>query len=256
MPIDVPAPDRIPMRQRERDTLKIMAPVLQGERTQAEAARLLGLSVRQVRRLQRKLERDGDTALVHALRGKPSNRRLKPQLRQQVLAAYRKGGLRPEELEDLRQEARLGFAMAAADYTDEPEGGREQARFRTFLYRLVWSRLNNWEWQRRREEGPYDRSADWAEVLNREALRTPGDTLGLPAGRPRAEDPVRSALWQELVGRIMEEVQRQDPRLRRLLELLWEGRSLREAAGELALSYGKAKRMFRKLKAVLRDVIG
>jgi len=89
MPIDVPAPDRIPMRQRERDTLKIMAPVLQGERTQAEAARLLGLSVRQVRRLQRKLERDGDTALVHGLRGKPSNRRLKPQLRQQVLAAYR-----------------------------------------------------------------------------------------------------------------------------------------------------------------------
>jgi transposase len=89
MPIDVPAPDRIPMSQRERDTLKVMAPVLQGERTQAEAARLLGLSVRQVRRLQRKLQADGDTALVHGLRGKPSNRRLKPQLRQQVLDAYR-----------------------------------------------------------------------------------------------------------------------------------------------------------------------
>ena len=29
MPIDAPAPDRIPMSQRERDTLKIMAPVLQ-----------------------------------------------------------------------------------------------------------------------------------------------------------------------------------------------------------------------------------
>ena len=89
MPIDVPAPDRIPMSQHERDTLKIMAPVLQGERTLAEAARLLGLSVRQVRRLKRKLQRDGDAALVHGLRGKPSNRRLKPQLRQQVLAAYR-----------------------------------------------------------------------------------------------------------------------------------------------------------------------
>ena len=89
MPIDVPTPDRIPMSQRERDTLKIMAPVLQGERTQAEAARLLGLSVRQVRRLQRKLQRDGDAALVHGLRGKPSNRRLDPQLRQKVLDAYR-----------------------------------------------------------------------------------------------------------------------------------------------------------------------
>ena len=89
MPIDVPASDRIPMSQRERDTLKIMPPVLQGKRTQAEAARLLDLSVRQVRRLQRKLQRDGDAALVHGLRGKPSNRRLQPELRQQVLAAYR-----------------------------------------------------------------------------------------------------------------------------------------------------------------------
>jgi transposase len=89
MSIDVPTPDRIPMSQRERDTLKVMAPVLQGKRTQAEAARLLGLSVRQVRRLQRKLQRDGDAALVHGLRGRPSNRRLKPELRQQVLAAYR-----------------------------------------------------------------------------------------------------------------------------------------------------------------------
>ena len=89
MAIDVLTPDRIEMSQRERDILKIMAPVLQGERTQAEAARLLGLSVRQVRRLQRKLEQKGDTAIVHGLRGKPSNRRLDQDLRHKVLAAYR-----------------------------------------------------------------------------------------------------------------------------------------------------------------------
>jgi hypothetical protein len=89
MPIDVLPQDRIPMSQRERDTLKIMAPLLRGERTQAEAARLLGLSVRQVRRLQRKLEAGGDAALVHGLRGRPSNRRLPPERRQQALDAYR-----------------------------------------------------------------------------------------------------------------------------------------------------------------------
>src|SRR3954454_4673273 len=89
MPIDVPPPDRIAMSQRERDVLQIMAPVLQGQRTQAEAARLLGLSVRQVRRLQRKLEQGGDAALVHRLRGQPSNRRLDQALRQKVLDAYR-----------------------------------------------------------------------------------------------------------------------------------------------------------------------
>jgi transposase len=81
--------DRIAMSQRERDLLKVMGPVLQGQRTQREAARLAGLSVRQIRRLQRKLTEDGDVSLVHGLRGKPSNRRLKAKLRHKVLAAYR-----------------------------------------------------------------------------------------------------------------------------------------------------------------------
>jgi len=67
MAIDVPPPDRIPMSQRERDVLKVMHGVLRGERTQAEAAALLRRSVRQVRRLQRKLEAGGDAALVHGL---------------------------------------------------------------------------------------------------------------------------------------------------------------------------------------------
>src|SRR3954467_4921197 len=89
MPIDVPNPDRIAMSQRERDVLKILHPVLQGQRTQAEAARLLDLSVRQVRRLQRKLERGGDSAIVHGLTGRPSNRRQDDDLKAQVLQAYR-----------------------------------------------------------------------------------------------------------------------------------------------------------------------
>jgi len=89
MPIDVPVPDRIAMSQRERDLLKILTPVVQGERTQVEAARLLDLSVRHVRRLLRKLKDGGDAALVHGLRGQPSNRRCKLELRQQALDAYR-----------------------------------------------------------------------------------------------------------------------------------------------------------------------
>jgi transposase len=89
MSIDVFSPDRIPMSQKERDVLKIMHGVLRGERSQAEAARLLDLSTRQVRRLQRKLEAHGDRAIVHRLRGRPSNHRLDPALQQAVLQAYR-----------------------------------------------------------------------------------------------------------------------------------------------------------------------
>jgi hypothetical protein len=81
--------DRIEMSQRERDRLKVLQSVRDRQRTQVEAARLLRLSVRQVRRLLRRLEGEGDTALVHGLRGKPSNRRLDPKLRQKALRLYR-----------------------------------------------------------------------------------------------------------------------------------------------------------------------
>ena len=90
MTIDVFCADRIAMSQKERDVLKILHGVLKGERTQAQAAHLLDLTVRQVRRIQRKLEADGDAALIHGLRGKPSNHRLDRALRRAVLAAYRR----------------------------------------------------------------------------------------------------------------------------------------------------------------------
>ena len=49
--------DRIEMSQRERDRLQVMYPVLKGQRTQAEAGRLLRLTDRQIRRIQRGLEK-------------------------------------------------------------------------------------------------------------------------------------------------------------------------------------------------------
>lgn len=81
--------DRIEMSQRERDRLKVMSLVSQGKRTQVEAGRLLDLTPRQIRRIQRRLESQGDVAVVHKLRGRPSNRRIDPGSRQKILAAYR-----------------------------------------------------------------------------------------------------------------------------------------------------------------------
>lgn len=75
MPIDVLASDRIPMIRGDRDVLKILHSVQGGKRTQAEAARPLGLGVRRVRRLQRKPEAGGDAAIVHGPCGQPSNHR-------------------------------------------------------------------------------------------------------------------------------------------------------------------------------------
>jgi transposase len=82
--------DRIPMSQRERDRLRVLHSVLDGQRSQVEAARLLRLSPRQVRRLLLRLQQGGDAALVHRLRGQPSNHRKDPKLRRRVLQLYRK----------------------------------------------------------------------------------------------------------------------------------------------------------------------
>lgn len=81
--------DRIEMSQRERDRARILHGVEEGRFTQAKAAQLLKLTVRQVRRLQRRWRKKGDAALVHRLRGKPSNRRRDAALKKKILQAYR-----------------------------------------------------------------------------------------------------------------------------------------------------------------------
>src|ERR1700676_63537 len=82
--------DRVEMSQRERDRLRVLQDVEEGRFTQAKAAQLLKLTVRQVRRLQLLWRKKGAAALVHRLRGKPSNRRHDAVLKKKVLQAYRR----------------------------------------------------------------------------------------------------------------------------------------------------------------------
>ncbi len=86
---ELQTPDRFEMGQRERDTLNVLQTVRDGLRTQVEAARLLHRSVRHVRRLVQKIEQEGEQALVHGLRGQPSNHRHELAFRRQVLKVYR-----------------------------------------------------------------------------------------------------------------------------------------------------------------------
>ncbi len=81
--------DRIAMRQHERDVLKVVQSVVDGKRSQAEAARFMDMTDRHVRRLAQRLVEEGDRALVHGLRGRPSNRRLDEGLRAKILKTYR-----------------------------------------------------------------------------------------------------------------------------------------------------------------------
>lgn len=63
------------MSSKERERLKTLERVSKGELTACEAARALGISVRQVYRSLRRYRARGDAGLVHGLRGRPSNMR-------------------------------------------------------------------------------------------------------------------------------------------------------------------------------------
>lgn len=78
------------MSEKERDRLRVMNQLEKGEVTQVEAGKLLGISSRQVRRIARRYERQGDKGLVHRLRGRPSNRRIPNAVRRKAVGLIRK----------------------------------------------------------------------------------------------------------------------------------------------------------------------
>lgn len=81
--------ERIALSQPERDRLRVLHEVQQGSLKQVEAARRIKRSDRQVRRLLLRLREQGDRAVVHGLRGRPSNRKLAARFEQKVLARVR-----------------------------------------------------------------------------------------------------------------------------------------------------------------------
>ena len=77
--------ERIQLSQRERDRLRVLHELEQGHLQQREAARRLRLSERQIRRLQRRLQQEGDGGLIHGLRGRKSNRKISEDVQRRAL---------------------------------------------------------------------------------------------------------------------------------------------------------------------------
>jgi Homeodomain-like domain len=76
------------MSDKERQRVGIMASVKAGDLSLVEASKALGLCYRQVKRVWGRYQDQGDSGLVHRLRGKPGQRRKPPELRAKVLARY------------------------------------------------------------------------------------------------------------------------------------------------------------------------
>ena len=74
------------MTQAERERLVALKKAKKKLITQKQAAEELGITERHVRRLLRQLKRRGDRAVVHALRGLPSNRQISADVEQAAVA--------------------------------------------------------------------------------------------------------------------------------------------------------------------------
>jgi transposase len=77
------------MSQRERDRLKVLHEVEQGQLRQREAAVQMGMSERGLRKLLRRYRVQGDGAVVHGLRGRVSPRRVKGKVAAKVVQLVR-----------------------------------------------------------------------------------------------------------------------------------------------------------------------
>ncbi len=96
--------DQLLMTQKERDRLVALKKAKKKLITQKEAAAEIGVSERQVRRMLGKLGERGDGSVIHASRGRRSNRKLDEQVRKRAI-------------EILSQEVYRGFGPTlAAEY--------------------------------------------------------------------------------------------------------------------------------------------
>ena len=77
------------MSEKERDRLKVISDVDRGLLKQWKAAELLGLSVRQVRRIQRRYECQGDAGLIHGSRGAVSPHKIPQHIRDKAVKLVR-----------------------------------------------------------------------------------------------------------------------------------------------------------------------
>jgi len=158
------------MTQRDRDRLVVLKHAQKRQITQQQAGEQLGCTERHVRRLLKKLKGEGDKAIFHGLRGRPSNRRRNAKEREAIVRI-------------LSQEVYRGFGPTlAAEYLAQKhkiEVGREALR-QIMLAAQLWrgskrrvETVHQWR-ERKHSRGEmvqWDTSEhDWLEARSAEKL--------------------------------------------------------------------------------------
>jgi len=81
--------DMVMIRQGELKRLHVIRKVLERVIKQVEAAEILSLSGRQIRRIVKRIRGEGDRGVIHKSRGRPSNRGISPKIKERVINLYR-----------------------------------------------------------------------------------------------------------------------------------------------------------------------
>ena len=81
--------DMVIMSQKELSRLHIVRKVLDKEIKQTDAAEIIGLSDRQIRRIIKNVRKRGDTGIAHASRGKASGRAIAKEIKEKAIELYR-----------------------------------------------------------------------------------------------------------------------------------------------------------------------
>jgi transposase len=131
--------DIIMVRQRELKRLHVIRKVLEGALAQTEAAELVSLTERQIRRIVKRIREEGDEGIRHKSRGRPSNRKL--PFKQRIVQLYRSSypdfgpTLFTERLEEregiavsLRDGAHLAHGRGRMEEAPQTEGPPAVAR--------------------------------------------------------------------------------------------------------------------------------
>lgn len=82
--------DILRMSRKESRRLYVIRKVVDGEIKQVEAAEMLSMSTRQIRRIVERIIEEGDEGVIHKLRGKESNRKAACKVKNKIIGLYRK----------------------------------------------------------------------------------------------------------------------------------------------------------------------
>ena len=81
--------DMIMIRQEELRRWHVIQNVLEGFIKQVDAAEILSLSVRQIRRIVKRIRSEGSRGIIHRSRGRPSNRRVSNKIKERAVTFTR-----------------------------------------------------------------------------------------------------------------------------------------------------------------------